>query len=49
MARIEILDVNEGNVDKAGFFCAMSKPESKGYQEKLAWVKKRFCEGLKSS
>jgi L-amino acid N-acyltransferase YncA len=47
MAGLEILDVNEANVGTAGFFCAMSKPELKGYQDKLAWLKERFREGLK--
>lgn len=47
MREIEILDVNASNVDEVGFFCAMSKPQSAGYQEKLAWVKDRFSEGLR--
>lgn len=47
MAAVEIVDVTEGNVQSAGFFCAMSKPDSKGYQDKLEWLKARFREGLK--
>lgn len=43
----EILNVNAENVDEYGFFCMRSKPKSKGYQNKLAWMKKRFKEGLK--
>jgi L-amino acid N-acyltransferase YncA len=47
MPALEIVDVTESNVDKLGFFCAMSKPGLKGYQDKLAWLKARFREGLK--
>jgi L-amino acid N-acyltransferase YncA len=47
MPGIEIVDVNASNVDEVGFFCAMSKPDSIGYQEKLAWAKERFSEGLR--
>ncbi len=47
MPALELLDVTESNVDEAGFFCAMSKPDLPGYQEKLAWLKARFREGLK--
>jgi L-amino acid N-acyltransferase YncA len=47
MPPIEIIDVNESNVDEVGFFCAMSKPDTPGHAEKLAWVKDRFAEGLR--
>ena len=47
MRGIEIIDVNPSNVDEVGFFCAMSKPDLIGHQEKLAWVKERFSEGLR--
>lgn len=47
MNGIEIIDVNATNVDEVGFFCAMSKRDAAGYQEKLAWVKDRFSEGLR--
>ncbi|MFP3723296.1 GNAT family N-acetyltransferase [Niallia circulans] len=43
----EILNVNAENVDEYGFFCMRSKPKSKGYQNKLAWLKERFKDGLK--
>jgi hypothetical protein len=43
----EIIDVNASNVDETGFFCCMSKRKSEGYQNKLAWLKDRFAEGLK--
>ena len=47
MQGIEMVDVNASNVDEVGLFCAMSKPDSIGYQEKLAWAKERFSEGLR--
>lgn len=47
MPGIEIVEVTESNVRNVGFFCAMSKPELKGYQDKLAWLKARFREGLR--
>ncbi len=47
MPGLELLDVTESNIEEAGFFCAMSKPELPGYQEKLTWLKARFREGLK--
>jgi L-amino acid N-acyltransferase YncA len=47
MPGIAILDVNESNIDKVGFFCAISKPDPIGQQEKLAWAKERFSEGLR--
>jgi len=43
----EIIDVTADNVDKTGFFCYMSKRKSPGYQQKLAWLKGRFAEGMK--
>ena len=44
---VKIIDVNSENVDKVGFFCRMSKMKTEGNQRKLAWLKKRFNEGLK--
>jgi len=47
MPALEIVAVNPSNVDELGFFCCMSKPDSPGHQEKLAWVRERFSEGLR--
>lgn len=47
MPAIKIVDINPSNVDELGFFCCMSKPDSAGHREKLAWVKERFSEGLR--
>jgi len=47
MPGIQIIDVNPSNVDEVGFFCAMSKAGSVGYEEKLAWTRERFQEGLR--
>lgn len=47
MVGLQITDVNATNVDRVGFFCAMSKPDTEGYQRKLRWIKQRFPEGLK--
>lgn len=47
MPAIEIFDVTPSNVDQCGFFCAMSKSNSIGYEEKLAWTRDRFREGLR--
>lgn len=47
MPAIEIVDINPSNIDTRGFFCALSKPDSIGYQEKLAWTRERFREGLR--
>lgn len=44
---IQMIDVHMDNINEKGFFCMRSKPKSKGYQEKLAWLKERFQEGLK--
>jgi hypothetical protein len=44
---VEIIDVTGENVDKAGFFCFMSKKKSPGYALKLAWLKERFSDGLR--
>lgn len=41
-----IQTVTAENVDKTRFFCMMSKPKSPGYQQKLAWLRERFGEGL---
>lgn len=47
MATSEIADVTPQTVDRLGFFCCMSGPETEGYQQKLRWIKSRFREGLK--
>jgi GNAT superfamily N-acetyltransferase len=44
---VNILEVNESNVERYGFFCMRSKRNAEGYQNKLQWLKSRFREGLK--
>jgi len=44
---MRIIDVDEANVDSQGFFCYMSKKKSEGYRRKLAWLERRFAEGMK--
>jgi len=44
---MNLIDVHAGNVEKTGFFCMMSKKKSEGYQNKLAWLRARFAEGLR--
>lgn len=46
-SNLNILEVNESNVERYGFFCMRSKRNSEGYQNKLLWLKSRFREGLK--
>jgi N-acetylglutamate synthase-like GNAT family acetyltransferase len=46
-ARYELVEVGSENVDKAGFFCYMSKKNTEGYRRKLAWLKERFAEGMR--
>ncbi len=41
-----IVDVNEKNISPYPAACFMN-PAAEGYQTKLAWLKKRFSEGLK--
>lgn len=43
---IEIVDINRDNLHQKGFFCMRSKPNSPGYQRKLAWLTDRLQEGL---
>ncbi len=43
---VELITVTAENVDKTGFFCKMSARGKPGYERKLAWLKKRFAEGL---
>jgi ribosomal protein S18 acetylase RimI-like enzyme len=43
---VKIVTVDETNVDEYGFFCYKSKPKSAGYQQKLAWLRQRFAEGM---
>lgn len=47
MAKFDIIDVTESNVDETGFFCAATKRGTLGYEAKLAWLKDRFREGLR--
>ncbi len=44
---MNIVEVDESNVEKLGFFCYMSKKKSIGYQNKLKWIKDRFREGMR--
>ena len=46
MNQAEIIDVNGGNVEEYGFYCAKNKKEE-GYRKKLEWLGNRFEEGLK--
>lgn len=46
-AKPRIITVDRSNVEASGFFCFMSKRKSEGFHDKLAWVKKRFDEGLR--
>lgn len=43
---VELINVTAETVDKTGFFCKMSAKKTAGYQRKVAWLKKRFSEGL---
>jgi len=43
----KILDLNETNFDEYGAFCLKSKKNTKGYKDKVDWIKKRFKEGLR--
>jgi hypothetical protein len=45
--QVEITTVDATNVDEYGFFCYKSKPKSAGYQQKLAWLRERFAEGMR--
>jgi len=40
------VDLNESNISKYGAFCLQSKKNSKGYRDKIEWIRKRFKEGL---
>ena len=42
-----IIDLNEANIDDYGAFCMQSKRNTKGYNNKLNWMKERFKEGLR--
>lgn len=46
MSEIELITVTAENVDKTRFFCKMSAKGKPGYERKLAWLRKRFDEGL---
>ena len=43
---MNVIDVGLDNVERTGFFCKMSQPKSAGYRRKLAWLERRFAEGL---
>ncbi|UCG84742.1 MAG: GNAT family N-acetyltransferase [Gemmatimonadota bacterium] len=44
---MRIIDVDQSNVERHGFFCYMSKKKSIGYQRKLTWLMARFSEGMR--
>ncbi|MCP3931002.1 MAG: GNAT family N-acetyltransferase [Bacteroidetes bacterium] len=46
MADYKIITIDPENVEKYGFFCVKNKKHS-GYIAKLAWLKKRFKEGMR--
>jgi GNAT superfamily N-acetyltransferase len=43
---MRILEVAPAEAERLGFFCKMSQPQNPGYLRKLAWLEKRFAEGL---
>lgn len=43
---VSILEVTEASVDTHGFFCKMSARKAKAWQDKRAWLRARFAEGL---
>lgn len=43
---MRLIDVTLDTVDRTGFFCLMSRRKAPGYQQKLAWLRARFAEGL---
>ncbi len=45
-ADYEIVDVNESNLDDYDFLCKKSDKGGEGYQNKVAWIRERFKEGL---
>lgn len=46
MTQFEIIPVTAENVGEKGFFCKMSARGKPGYEQKLAWLRERFSEGL---
>lgn len=46
MPQPELITVTADTVAKTGFFCKMSARGKPGYEQKLAWLDKRFAEGL---
>ncbi|MFT6659395.1 GNAT family N-acetyltransferase [Maritalea sp.] len=46
MSMPELIEVTAENVEKTRFFCKMSAKGKPGYERKMAWLKKRFNEGL---
>jgi L-amino acid N-acyltransferase YncA len=47
MTNHEIVSITPDNMERFDLFCHKSKAKEKGYQEKLAWYKERFKEGLR--
>lgn len=47
MTDYDIIDVSAENVERAGFFCYMSKRKEPGYRQKREWLEARFAEGMK--
>lgn len=45
--RLRIITIDRTNVETSGFFCHMSRRQSDGFRDKLAWIKERFDEGLR--
>ena len=46
MTSPSLVTVTAETVEKTGFFCKMSARGKPGYEQKLAWLKARFAEGL---
>jgi len=45
--KTKIINVTADNISETGFFCYMSRRKTAGFRRKLAWVKKRFAEGMR--
>lgn len=43
---VGLIRVTDDTVEKYGFFCKMSARKTKAWQDKRAWLSKRFAEGL---
>ena len=46
MTKPNLITVTAATVAKTGFFCKMSARGKPGYEQKLAWLRDRFAEGL---